>query len=253
MFIVSNVWSCNAKTSSDQASKDKDRECMPWSLKGHSVIANAWRQNWARPTAALHAKCEDQSYGAPTIFAQILVKNIIFDLWLFHGLEKVMFQEFQLHMVIFQFDIYPMVALQNHQTKSKTRTDDWISISSKELPRLRTKNPSNSKGTKLDDFNGKKSSFPCTREVLPAYPMRIAKDFMPCIWRCSWKTLTWSEVSPSNLTKNGFNFWRFGQLSSLQIWPQALCLFMFEFFVAFLHNWERWNRKKRNHENGIQP
>ena len=64
-----------------------------------------------------------------------------------------MFQEFQLPVVIFQFDIYPMVALadlQNHQTKSKTRTDDWISISSKELPRLRTKNPSNSKGKKTN-------------------------------------------------------------------------------------------------------
>lgn len=33
---------------------------------------------------------------------------------------------------------------------------------------------------------------------------------MPCVWRCSWKTLTWSEVLPSNLTKNGFHFWRFG-------------------------------------------
>ena len=151
MFIVSNVWSCNSKASSDQASKDKDRECMPWSLKGHSVIANAWRKKLG--TAALHAKCEDQSCGAPPIFAQILVKNIIFALWLFHGLEKVMFQEFQLPVVIFQFDIYPMVALadlQNHQTKSKTRTDDWISISSKELPRLRTKNPSNSKGKKTN-------------------------------------------------------------------------------------------------------
>ena len=223
MFIVSHVWSCNSKASSDQASKDKDRECMPWSLKGHSVIANAWRKNWARQLCMQNLKInyvEHQPFLHKFLWrtsSLICDSSMVWKKWCFKN-SNYLWWFFNLtftpcwstkspnkvnprhsHLAFLCFRPEPMIALN-------------FSVSNINLDRFSCRAPKveNQKSSQLDAFNGKwHSFFLCTR-VLPAYPMRIAKDFMPCIWRCSWKTLTWSEVLPSNSTTSGFNFWRFG-------------------------------------------
>ncbi len=246
---------------------------MPWSLKGHSIIANAWRKIWGIFAFVSMQNLKISDVIHQPFFAPILAKNIIVDLRLFDGLEKVTFQEFQLHMVIFHFDVYSMVARKiTNQNRSKafsltfvcfrpesmTGFPSWninfdsFSCKLQGLPTLRTtKNPSNSNSPKWMLLSTWKIFLP-----LPMHPGSYASS--PNENRQGLHALHMALLLQNTNTIRSFaftsfkklvNFWRFGffaeTIATGQFFAHLATNFcvwrMLEFFVFFLYNWERWN------------